>query len=192
MTDMQLMLANTYLLGFDEAVEEIRADPNVALLSIRNHGLTPLELQVNGPRLDLAFDDLSTWDGSAHPPRAQHAQQIVKFGEQLVLNPYPQGLIVHCDAGISRSSAALLGLAAVFTDCVRRSVQTLFDTAHRTMMAGKREFPPHPNARLVGLLDIALNFDGMLLDEVLVRFPRLIVVSKARFRNVLDDALRQP
>lgn len=184
------MLRNTLLLGETEAVEVLEQNPNYALLSIRDEGRLPLE--VAGPRLDLQFHDVSRWSIRKYgytPCHLDHARAVVEFAEYLRDNPWPQGLIVHCAAGVSRSSAALIGVTRVITGSVQSALEAFREIELRTKLAGLREWDTHPNPRLIGLLDRSLNDNGNLVRGVLNLFPRLTVVSQAEESEILADAL---
>lgn len=160
--------------------------PAWALLSIRD----PMQPQgcpaTTGPRLDLAFDDIGRWMSIYACPQRGHADRIVAFARALHADP-PPGLVVHCAAGISRSSAAVVGvLAAVGAD----PVHGLLDAVRFTVGKGWRDpgDSVRPNPRLVALLDAALDADGDLVRQVLgVWHP-----SRGSIEDVLTDAACDP
>ena len=57
-------------------------------------------------RLELRFDDVVDDRPGVEPPHRQHVQHILAFGRTLADEPNPS-LLVHCHAGISRSTAAM-------------------------------------------------------------------------------------
>ena len=67
----------------------------------------PLKL-FNGPTLRMEFDDVEVEVGS-HPTR-KHVREIIKFCRQV---PDDAKVLIHCHAGISRSTAAGMILLAV-------------------------------------------------------------------------------
>src|SRR5689334_22367674 len=94
-----------------------------------------------------------------------HAEAIVGFARALHADP-PPGLVVHCAAGISRSSAAVVGvLASVGADPVEGLHAAVKFSAGRGWR--ERGEGVRPNPRLVALLDAALGRDGELVWQVL-------------------------
>ena len=58
-------------------------------------------------KLELRFHDVIE-DSEPHAPTAAHVAQVLRFGEDLMAEPPPQAhLLVHCHAGISRSTASM-------------------------------------------------------------------------------------
>ena len=147
-----------------------------ALVSIRDASANvPDWSHHTGPRLSLAFDDLTRLSPSALaagylPPRLEHALTIVAFAQKLP--PDVPGLIVHCAAGVSRSTATVLGIGAIR----RGPAQALafLDEAveHAVQHHVRGIAPVQPNPRLVALLDDALALEGALLEPVLARYWR--------------------
>lgn len=59
-------------------------------------------------RLELRFHDVIEDTGRNHGPEESHVAQLLGFGRDLLAEPAPAAhLLVHCHAGISRSTAAM-------------------------------------------------------------------------------------
>lgn len=154
--------------GAQEAIEQ---HPDWGLLSIFDVGHKPLPRRTSGPRLDLEFDDLDRIpqgiDHGYRPPRLEDAEAIIQFARE-IHRQRPEGVVVHCHAGVSRSAAAALGILCALRgtgggQLVRELQRALWEGKHR----GWREDEGClPNARLVALFDRALGCGGALLREV--------------------------
>lgn len=127
-------------------------------------------------KLRLVFDDIESESApnGYEGPSLQHARDVVRFSEALVDLVNPGVVLVHCAAGISRSSAATLILLAVLlgpgreADAVSRLVAVKEQTA-RARLRAPREII-RPNRRLVWLGDQVLGRDGALLDACILAF----------------------
>lgn len=59
-------------------------------------------------RLELRFHDVIEELPGTAPPRAEHVDELLAFGRGLLAEPLPTGhLLVHCHAGVSRSTASM-------------------------------------------------------------------------------------
>ncbi len=64
-------------------------------------------------RLELRFHDVIEPSPLLHPPRPEHVRGILTFGRHLLTTPRADAhLVVHCHAGVSRSTAAMLLILA--------------------------------------------------------------------------------
>lgn len=172
------------------ALRALSDHPDWALLSIRNNGLSPLNVKavweprpsgllapgereeaphLTGPRLDLCFDDVDNYHGSNgafSPPTDEHADKIVGFARRLLDNP-PPGLIVHCSAGTSRSTAAVLGVLEVLDPGANPVTGLeLFRRTSIDLDYRDADHPAAPNPRLTALLDIRLGCDWKLFTPI--------------------------
>lgn len=104
-------------------------------------------------KLELRFHDIVDPRPNEIPPDATHVDAILAFGR--TLHPDRSSLLVHCHAGISRSTASMALLIA----------QALPDLPAETVLRivhGIRE-KAWPNLRLMELGDAALGRAGALV-----------------------------
>jgi predicted protein tyrosine phosphatase len=100
-----------------EAVAGLAGDAATAVISVTDPGIrAPLSEGFAGV-LRLAFHDVDDdmlaalerepqlWGMAVTPFEANHARELVAFAEEVARDPRPMTLVVHCHAGISRSSA---------------------------------------------------------------------------------------
>jgi predicted protein tyrosine phosphatase len=107
-------------------------------------------------RLELRFHDVIEEGPGTIPPEPAHIDRLLEFGRVLGRAPAPGAhLLVHCHAGVSRSSAAIALLIAQAAP--HRSGSAIF--------AELRRIRPQiwPNLRIVELGDRALGRDGDLI-----------------------------
>jgi predicted protein tyrosine phosphatase len=90
-------------------------------------------------------------------PAARHVEEIVAFVDRLREDGrrFRPRLLVHCHAGISRSTAS--AYIALARDLGLDRAEEAFDQLLRVTAN------PWPNRRLVGLADVALGAQGRLL-----------------------------
>jgi predicted protein tyrosine phosphatase len=103
----------------------------------------------------LRFQDIDV--DQPDGPTAEHVEQIIAFADQVrsAHARTPARLLIHCHAGISRSTAsAYIALARDFG--LERA-----DDAFRALL--RAAVNPWPNRRLVALADDALDARGRLL-----------------------------
>ena len=107
-------------------------------------------------KLELRFDDIIEDTPGKRAPDAADVQRILQFGQLLLAAPpHSARLLVHCHAGISRSTAAMtLLIAQAMPD---QSAEMVLGTVH-----GIRE-KAWPNLRLIELGDAALGRGGTLV-----------------------------
>ncbi len=128
----------------------------------------------DGPKLRLDFDDI---ERERHQlgyigPGADDVEALVAFTRQVAAEPAHRRApgLVHCGAGISRSAAAVLTMAATLLGpgAETNAVSTLHAARFRTLAEGWREpgVGFRPNRRLVWLADEALGRGGRLLRAV--------------------------
>lgn len=106
-----------------------------------------------GRRLILNFDDVTHEDEDLTPPTKEDVRQIVEFAQKM--NPLEM-VLVHCNAGISRSSAAALTLLASKLDPspenAKRALEVLLQIKEAI----------HPNWLMVDFADELLGYGGAL------------------------------
>jgi predicted protein tyrosine phosphatase len=143
--------------GLDE-LESHRAGRATHVLSILDPGYPePAAFAAYDPhhRLTLRFHDIiGPWPGWEAPERT-HVEQLVAFGAELdAAGAGLRHLLVHCHAGISRSTAALATLLARHTEVGDEPA----------IFARIREIRPiaWPNSRMIRFADEILERGGRL------------------------------
>ena len=107
-------------------------------------------------RLELRFHDIIEDTPGLISPRVEHVQQVLAFGRDLMAEPpREQSLLVHCHAGVSRSTASMLLLIA----------QALPDATAATLAETVLSIRPQawPNLRLIEMGDAELGRAGALV-----------------------------
>ena len=108
-------------------------------------------------RLELRFNDvIDDTDARMIAPNAEHVAQLLRFGRDLLAEPRPsRHLLVHCHAGISRSTAAMALMLAQALP--QRPASDVFQEVLRIRP------PAWPNLRIVELGDAMLGRNGELV-----------------------------
>lgn len=152
-----------------------------AVLTIQDvHQRQPVRFHGNPhpPHLRLAFED---YDGDlAHIPSAkpEHALAILQFGREHIAKP----MLIHCNAGVARSTAAALGILVDHF-----GVQNIDLAWHQLLEA--RSFAC-PNRILLDQFDSALGTGGLIRASADKRFandPEWQQRSKEMNEMVEDD-----
>ena len=106
-------------------------------------------------RLRLDVYDIVEPMAGMEPPTSDVVARILDFGREW---DAAQPMLIHCFAGISRSTAAAFVLA-----CARSPEAD----ERRIALALRRAAPhAHPNRRIVGLADRLLERDGRMIEAV--------------------------
>ena len=104
----------------------------------------------------LEFHDITEDTDFEFGPRAWHVEQVIDFARAM---QHEEGtLLVHCEAGISRSSAAALTVFATWLGVGKEQ-----DAVDRTYAAQPQA---SPNSLFVELADDLLGRDGALIAAV--------------------------
>lgn len=108
-------------------------------------------------RLELRFHDVIRDEPGRLAPQPEHVAELLGFGRRLAAEPEHRGhLLVHCHAGVSRSTAAMaLMLAEALPE---RSAADVFRDVLRIRPKA------WPNLRIVELGDALLGRGGALID----------------------------
>ena len=109
-------------------------------------------------KLELRFHDMIE-DGIAGtlPPREEHVAELLAFGRDLMAEPPPEAhLLVHCHAGVSRSTASMALVLA----------QGLPEAGADRVFAEVLRIRPQawPNLRIVEMGDALLRRNGALVE----------------------------
>jgi predicted protein tyrosine phosphatase len=167
------MTKSIKIVSYEEAekILECSASEITHIISINDPGTNPPSTLRNhsGNHLILNFCDTNkNYKESA--PKLEHIKQIIDFSG--TFNDESQ-ILVHCHAGISRSSAAALAIIASNESNANNAIFNLLNIKRMIF----------PNALMVGLIDESLRFNGDLLKTYKETFERLygIEVSKQRY-----------
>lgn len=107
-------------------------------------------------KLELRFNDVIEERAGAVVPNSGHVEQLLAFGRDLAREPAADAhLLVHCHAGVSRSTAATALLIA----------QAMPDCSGDAIFAEILRIRPQawPNLRIVEIGDRALDRNGDLI-----------------------------
>jgi predicted protein tyrosine phosphatase len=120
-------------------------------------------------RLELRFHDVIEHDATGyHPPLRHHVEQILAFGRAVTRDAASGGdirVLVHCHAGISRSTAAAVLLLAAAAP----------DRPPDEIMAEIAAIRPKawPNLRMIEMGDTLLGRDGDIVRAVRARHRQM-------------------
>ena len=148
------MLYVCSLSKLQQTAEETGAKSLVTLIS----GGTPVERPNSiapDDHLFLAFNDIIEPMDGLTPPAAEHVETLIEFGKKW---NGEAPMIVHCWAGISRSTAGAYIIA-----CARNP-----DADERNLADALRKASPSatPNARLVAFADEILGREGRMIRSI--------------------------
>ncbi|MFQ6021420.1 MAG: tyrosine phosphatase family protein [Acidiferrobacterales bacterium] len=117
---------------------------------------TPAGFERRLSRIRLDFHDVTVDTAFEFGPSSRHVKSVIDFARAI---EYQGGrLLIHCEAGISRSSAAALTVFAVWLGVGKE------DEAVAKVYAVRPE--AWPNSLFVELADQLLSRDGTLLDAL--------------------------
>jgi predicted protein tyrosine phosphatase len=145
--------------GLQELGAFQNADVTHVLSILDPHYPEPQDFAAYGPhrRLTLRFDDIIDATPGMLAPGRDHIESLLEFGSGLAsAEGDPLGhLLVHCHAGISRSTASMTILLAEARPNVDEDA----------LFAHMREIRPQawPNSRMIALADDLLGRDGKLV-----------------------------
>ena len=144
------MITVCSLARLPETVERTGARHLVTLISGGTDVARPAQIAVDD-HLFLAFNDITVAAEGLTPPGEVHVRQLLSFVRRW---NFAGPMVIHCFAGISRSTAA-----AFITACALDPDTSEDEHAARLRMASPSATP---NARLVALADGVLNRDGRM------------------------------
>lgn len=122
-------------------------------------------------RLRLVFDDVTynrPWGGYV-PPMPDDIARLIQFAERAKSG----NVLLHCAAGVSRSSASALIMLAMRHGAGNEQEaidQLLADTKLATQLRLRDHEMITPNRRMVWLADQQLGRDGALYDALIMTF----------------------
>ncbi|WP_417772456.1 tyrosine phosphatase family protein [Stappia sp.] len=137
-----------------ETVERTGARRLVTLITAGTDVPRPHSIAADD-HLFLAFNDITVPAEGLTPPGVEHVERLLDF---VTSWDRTQPMVIHCFAGISRSTAA------AFIACCALSPEA----SERRLAARLREASPSatPNARLVALADDRLGRGGRMVQAI--------------------------
>jgi predicted protein tyrosine phosphatase len=144
----------TPLSAVEETIHRDRPSHLVTLLSPEHMIDTPAGIEAER-HLRLAVNDVAETRDSEAPPAEAHIEKLLAFGRAWTADA---PILVHCWAGISRSTAA-----AYILLCDRHGSGTETEIAKAL-----RYRAPHacPNPLMIRLADAMLERDGRMIDAI--------------------------
>jgi len=150
------MTGQIHVTGLFEMPRYVREVEPTHLISIIQREFQPERpaLIAQECHLRVEIHDISEADGWGVLPEREHVRELIEFAEQW--EPESGDLMVHCYAGVSRSTAAALVAHHLRTGDPEFSAREL------------RRAAPHayPNRRIVALADEELGLSGSLIEAV--------------------------
>lgn len=108
-------------------------------------------------RLELRFHDIIEEQKRLIAPRREHVERLLAFGQDLAADPAAH-LLVHCHAGVSRSTASM---ALILAQAMPQApAEAVFDEVRRIRPQA------WPNLRILEMGDAALGRGGALVAAV--------------------------
>jgi predicted protein tyrosine phosphatase len=131
-------------------------------------------------RLALRFNDIIEPEPGRLAPARADVERLLTFGRELIDAPDPH-LLIHCHAGVSRSTAsAALILAQAWPD---RPASTVLDAVSTIRPRA------WPNLRILEFGDALLGRDGEIVAAVAAIYRRVLERDPA-FREAMIDGGR--
>ena len=128
-----------------------------------------------GNHLVISMDDINIPTEGFVAPQRDHVEQVLDFGRRW---NRAAPLVIHCYAGISRSTASAFAIA-----CALNPERAEIDIARRI----RRDSPTaHPNRLIVGHADDLLGRQGRMIDALTEIGPGDMSIEGRPFRIELD------
>ena len=152
-----------------DAARELRPSHLVTLLDPTDDMPTPEE--VPGHRhLRLGVHDIATARAEFVAPDAAHVEELIAFARDW---DRTRPMLIHCWAGISRSTASAFTIACMMSKPGREG-----DIAK---LLRQRAAHAQPNMRIVALADALLDRDGRMVEAVDGMGPARVVFEGELF-----------
>ncbi len=162
------------LARLNETIAATGARRVVTLLGIEDHVPLPLQIAREAYLRLHVHDIVEPMDGQVHPD-AEHIERLIAFVRAWDRRA---PLVIHCYAGISRSTAAAFtSVCALNPRRAEREIARALRTASPTAQ---------PNARIVSLAARILGRDGRMVDAVAGISPGVPALQAEPFRLDLE------
>ncbi|MBV9783237.1 MAG: protein-tyrosine-phosphatase [Acidisphaera sp.] len=133
-------------------------------------------------RLELRFNDVIEEFPGTIPPRQEHVTQLLAFGRTLLAEPARERhLLVHCHAGVSRSTASMLLMLAQAQP--ERNAEALAEEILRVRSKA------WPNLRIVEMGDAELGRAGALVTAAITIY-RAQLARRPELAAIMTDGGR--
>ena len=158
----------------NETITATGARHVVTLLGIEDHVPLPSQIARDAYLRLHMHDIIDPMDGQVHPAQ-EHVERLIEFVTRW---PRQTALVIHCYAGISRSTAA-----AFTSVCALNPTRNEADIA----LALRRASPTaQPNARIVRIADQVLGRNGRMVEAVTAIPPCVPALQAEPFRLDLE------
>jgi predicted protein tyrosine phosphatase len=159
--------------GLRELADHREVTHLLSILDPDHPDLEDLEPVPPRQRLTLRFHDVIAPTPGSVSPEPSHVETILEFGRRLP-DADPAHLLVHCHAGVSRSTAAMTALL----------LQAHPDARETDILAHVRSIRPQawPNSLMIAFADRQLGRGGRLLEAL----PLFYAAQLARYPHVAD------
>jgi predicted protein tyrosine phosphatase len=131
----------------------------------------------------LYFDDVPADYPQLRAPQKQDVQEILDFAEKI---PSSSEVLIHCRAGISRSSAAALALYA------SRLPPSVESAEEAVRLLKETKYDIRPNALMVAYTDSLLGYNRALLDAHHYAWPEAYFREAPSFLDEFFPPKRHP
>ena len=153
--------------------EQIRPSHLITLLDPQEEMPTPENVSSHR-HLKLGMHDIAFSSPDHTPPDELHVRELLDFAKAWSRE---QPMLIHCWAGISRSTASAFSIACMLSQPGREEEIAL----------NLRKQAPHaqPNPRIVAFADKLLNREGRMVDAVDAMGPGKVVFEGVLFSLTL-------
>jgi len=160
----------------DVHVEDLEATHVVSLLGVEGEPMRPAGI-ADDRHLHLELDDIAGPIGGYITPDADHVDELLDFARAW---DRAGPMIVHCYAGISRSTAAALAIVCLYNPGQEEAAAR--QLRERTPFA-------QPNRRILAIADDRLALEGRLVRAVEGLGPRR---REATMGRLVELSVRLP
>ena len=130
-------------------------------------------------RFELRFHDVIEQFPGVIPPREEHVAQLLAFGKRLVAEPPPGAhLLVHCYAGVSRSTASMILMVAQV-----QPERTASSVAQEILRLRPQAWP---NLRIIEMGDAQLGRGDELVEAAAAIYREQLVRRPEMARSMTD------